>query len=117
MNAEKFTQKSLEALRDAQDIAVRNQNMQVDQQHILLALLKQEGGLIAQLVKKMHADAESLAAACEREIARIPKVSGPGREMDRVYISRSVDTVLTEAENNARNMKDEYVPLSTYSWR
>ncbi len=111
MNAEKYTQKSLEALRGAQDIAVRNQNMQIDQQHLLLSLIRQEGGLIAQILGKMNVSVDAVAAGCEREIARIPKVSGPGREADRVFISRTVDAVLIDAENNAANMKDEYVSV------
>ena len=111
MNAEKYTQKSLEAVRDAQQLAIQNQNMQIDQQHLLLALLKQEGGLIPQLMKKLHADAARMANACEREIARIPKVSGPGREMDRVYISQTVDAALIEAEQQAQAMKDEFVSV------
>ena len=91
MNAEKFTQKSIEAVREAQECAIRNQNMQIDQQHLLYALLNQEGGLIPQLMKKLHIDAARMSAACDREIQRIPKVSGPGREADKVYISQSVD--------------------------
>ena len=96
MNAEKFTQKSIEAIRDAQSCAIRNQNMQIDQQHLLYALLSQEGGLVAQLMKKMHIDSGRMAQACDREIQRIPKVSGPGREADRVYVSQSVDAALQE---------------------
>ena len=111
MNAEKYTQKSLEAVRDAQEIAIRNQNMQIDQQHLLLALIKQEGGLIAQMLKKMKVDANRMANACEREIARIPKVTGPGREADKIYISQSVDAALIEAEQQAQAMKDEFVSV------
>ena len=111
MNAEKYTQKSLEAVRAAQELAIQNQNMQIDQQHLLLALLRQEGGLTGQLMKKMHVDAARMASACEREIARIPKVSGPGREMDRVYISQTVDAALIEAEQQAQAMKDEFVSV------
>ena len=111
MNADKFTQKSLEAVREAQECAIRNQNMQIDQQHLLYALLNQEGGLIAQLMKKMRIDAGRMKAACDREIQRIPKVSGPGREADRVYISQSVDSALTEAEQQAQYMKDEYISV------
>ena len=111
MNADKYTQKSLEAVREAQELAIQNQNMQIDQQHLLLALLRQEGGLVAQLMKKLHADGVQMAAACEREIARIPKVSGPGREMDRVYISQTVDAALLEAEAQAQAMKDEFVSV------
>ena len=111
MNAEKYTQKSLEAVRDAQEIAIRNQNMQIDQQHLLLALIKQEGGLIAQMLKKMKVDANRMVNACEREIARIPKVTGPGREADKIYISQSVDAALIEAEQQAQAMKDEFVSV------
>ncbi len=111
MNAEKYTQKSLEAVREAQEIVIRNQNMQIDQQHLLLALINQEGGLISQLLKKMKVDVNRMVSACDREIARIPKVSGPGREADKVYISQAVDAALIEAEQQARNMKDEFVSV------
>ena len=66
MNAEKYTQKSLEAVREAQELVIRNQNMQIDQQHLLHALLNQEGGLIAQLLKKMHVDVSRMISACDR---------------------------------------------------
>ncbi len=111
MNAEKFTQKSLDAVRQAQECAIRNQNMQIDQQHLLYALLNQEGGLIAQMMKKLRIDAARMAAACDREIQRIPKVSGPGREADRVYISQAVDAALQEAEQQAQYMKDEFISV------
>ena len=111
MNAEKFTQKSIEAVREAQECAIRNQNMQIDQQHLLYALLNQEGGLIAQLMKKMHIDSGRMKTACDREIQRIPKVSGPGREADRVYISQAVDAALTEADQQAQYMKDEFISV------
>ena len=111
MNAEKYTQKSLEAVREAQELVIRNQNMQIDQQHLLYALLNQEGGLIAQLMKKMHIDTARMLSACDREIQRIPKVTGPGREADKVYISQSVDAALVEAERQAEYMKDEFVSV------
>ena len=111
MNAEKYTQKSLEAVREAQELVIRNQNMQIDQQHLLYALLNQEGGLIAQLMKKMRVDVSRMLNACDREIQRIPKVSGPGREADKVYISQAVDAALIEAESQAQAMKDEFVSV------
>ena len=111
MNAEKYTQKSVEAVREAQELVIRNQNMQIDQQHLLYALLNQEGGLIAQLMKKMHIDTARMLSACDREIQRIPKVTGPGREADKVYISQSVDAALVEAERQAEYMKDEFVSV------
>ena len=111
MNAEKFTQKSLEAVRAAQDLVIREQNMQIDQQHLLAALLSQENGLIPQILGKMHINAGQVLSACEREIAKIPKVSGPGREADKVYVSQAVDAVLTGAEDIAAGMKDEFVSV------
>ncbi|MBQ6325440.1 MAG: type VI secretion system ATPase TssH, partial [Clostridia bacterium] len=111
MNIEKFTQKSIEAIREAQSCAIRNQNMQIDQQHLLYALLNQEDGAAAQILKKAKIDVKRMATACDREIQRIPRVSGPGREMDRVYVSQSVDAALTEAEQQAEYMKDEYVSV------
>ena len=111
MNAEKFTQKSMEAIREAQECAIRNQNMQIDQQHILYALLNQKDGVVPQILKKCKIDARQMFAACDREIQRIPKVSGPGREADRVYISQAVDAALTEAEQQAGYMKDEFISV------
>ena len=111
MNAEKFTQKSLEAIKMAQSIVIEYQNMQIDQQHLMAALLKQPEGLVPKLLKKMHVSPEELLQACEQEIARIPKVSGPGRDMERVYVSQAVDAVLTEAEQQAAYMKDEFVSV------
>ena len=111
MNQDKYTVKSMEAIREAQEIVIRNQNMQIDQQHLLYALLNQEGGLIPQLMKKLHIDAARMKTACDREIQRIPKVTGPGREADKVYISQSVDAVFAEAERQAETMKDEFVSV------
>ena len=111
MNAEKFTQKSLEAIREAQECAIRNQNMQIDQQHLLYALLNQKEGVSAQILKKCKIEARQMLTACDREIQRIPKVSGPGREADRVYISQSVDAALSEAEQQAQYMKDEFISV------
>ena len=111
MNAEKYTQKSLEAIREAQDLVIRNQNMQIDQQHLLYALLNQEGGLIPQLMKKLHGDLNRMLSSCDREIQRIPKVTGPGREANKVYISQSVDAALVAAEEQAEYMKDEFVSV------
>ncbi len=111
MNAQKFTQKSLEAIQSAQSIAVQYGNMQIDQPHLLYALADQEGGLTAQLLQKMSIDSAQFIQACEQEIARIPKVSGPGREQDKVYVSQDVDAALNEAEKQASHMKDEYVSV------
>ncbi|MDO5149953.1 MAG: ATP-dependent chaperone ClpB [Oscillospiraceae bacterium] len=111
MNAQKFTQKSLEAVQDAQSIAISNQQMNIEQVHLFLALLKQEGSLTAQLLKKMDVSAEAVSATAENIISGLPKVSGSGRKPDTVYLSRAVDEALVEAENQAKQMGDEYVSV------
>lgn len=111
MNAQKFTQKSLEAVQDAQNIAISNQQMNIEQVHLFLALLKQEGSLTAQLLKKMDVSAEAVSATAENIISGLPKVSGSGRKPDTVYLSRAVDEALVEAENQAKQMGDEYVSV------
>ena len=99
MNAEKYTQKSMEAIREAQQLVIRNGNPQIDQQHLLLALVNQEGGVVGQLMDKMGVNKKQFTAAVTAEIDRIPRVSSNGREMDKVYVSQSVDAALVEAEN------------------
>ena len=111
MNAEKYTQKSMEALRDAQELVIRNNNMQIDQQHLLYALAAQEGGVVGQILNKMGVDMHAFLAAVDKEIGRIPRVTGPGREANKVYISQSVDAAMVEAENQAAAMKDEFVSV------
>ncbi|MBQ4088683.1 MAG: AAA family ATPase, partial [Clostridia bacterium] len=101
----------MEAVRDAQELVIRNNNMQIDQQHLLYALCAQEGGVTAQLLNKMDVDVHGFMAAIDSEINRIPRVTGPGREANKVYISQSVDAALVEAENQAAAMKDEFVSV------
>lgn len=111
MNAQKYTQKSLEAIQSAQSIAVEHANQQIEQSHLLLALLQQEGGLIPQLLQKMGITVESLEAAVKQEVSKLPKVTGTGREAEKYYISRQVDAVFTAAEQLADQMKDDFVSV------
>ncbi len=111
MNAQKYTKKSLEAIQGAQALALEHANQQIEQVHLLLALLRQENGLIAQLLKKRGVVVESLEAAVAQEIDRLPKVTGSGREADRYYISRQVDAVLNGAEALAEQMRDDFVSV------
>ena len=108
MNINKFTQKSITAVQEAQNIATRNGNAQVDQQHLMSALLDQE--LISQLITRMGKDREAFAAALEKEMGRIPRMSG-SREMDRIYITAELDRALNSAEQQAEHMKDEYISV------
>jgi ATP-dependent Clp protease ATP-binding subunit ClpB len=111
MNAQKFTQKSLEAVNEAQSIAISNQQMNIEQVHLFLALLNQEGSLTAQLLRKMDISPEAVTATTETIVSGLPKVTGSGRKPDTVYLSRSVDNALIASENIAKQMGDEYVSV------
>ena len=111
MNAQKFTQKSLEAIQEAQNIATDYSHMQIEQQHLLCALAAQEDGLIGQMFKKMGADPAAVAKAARDEVKRLPRVSGPGREQGKIYVTHEVDQALVQAEKLAGRMKDEYVSV------
>ena len=111
MNAQKFTQKSLEAIQAAQDLTIENQNMQMEEVHLLIALLEQDQGLIPQLLLKMELPAQDIAARARRVLGSLSKVSGPGREAGKIYISAPIDVMLTEAEKTAEHMKDEFVSV------
>ncbi|XOQ43931.1 MAG: ATP-dependent chaperone ClpB [Clostridium sp.] len=111
MNAQKFTQKSLEAIQLAQNIAIENSNMQVGQAHLLLSLLTQQNGLIPQLLKKMNIDPDALTRDVKELVNKLPAVTGPGREPGKIYVSPGTDAVLTKSEQIAERMKDEYVSV------
>ena len=111
MNMNQFTQKSLEAIQSAQSIAVQYGNQQIEQPHLLLALVDQEGGFIPQLLTNMGLTVESFRAAVRHEVEKLPKVSGAGREADKVYISAGVDRAMNQALSIAGSMKDEFVSV------
>ncbi len=108
---DKFTQKTMEAIQTAHRIAIENQNMQIMPEHIVYALVDQNGGLIGSLLNKMGIDTDKLAAAVDAGIEGLPKVSGSGREPDKVYISPETDKVLASAEKLAQKNGDEYVSV------
>ena len=110
MNFGNYTQKSLEAVQSAQQLAVNNNHQQLEQVHLLLALMQQEGGLIPQLIKKMEVSAESLEAAAVSHLRKIPSVTG-SREADRFYITADVDATLNAAQQQAQQMKDDFVSV------
>ena len=111
MNPQKFTQKSLESIQQAQDLALSKGSMQIEQEHLLAALLRQENGLIPQLFVKMGVDPQAFDQELDQAIGRIPSVSGPGRESGKIYVAQDVDRVLNDAENQAARMKDDYVSV------
>ncbi|MGL6174935.1 MAG: ATP-dependent chaperone ClpB [Cellulosilyticaceae bacterium] len=111
MNMQKFTQRSLEAISEAQSVAIENQNMQVDQEHILYALLTQEEGLIYNILNKMNVEVNAFIEGVKVAINKKSKVSGPGREPDKIYVSSDADKMLVKSEKLAEKMGDEYISV------
>ena len=110
MNAEKYTQRTVDAVRKAQSIAVMQSNNVIEPIHLLSGLMKQENGLIPQLIKKMNIDADIFDGEVDKKINMLPKVTGSGRSSN-IGISAEGDRVLTTAEGIADNMKDEFVSV------
>ena len=111
MNAQKLTQKSLEAIQNAQSKVIEYSNAQIEQEHLFYSLLEDENGLISQLLKKMDIDDTAVREKTLQVIQALPKVSGSGRSSDSVYISQDVDRALVNAEKKAAHMKDDYVSV------
>ncbi len=111
MDANKLTQKALEALQSAQNIAIENNNVQIMPEHLLYALIDQQNGLIGQLIKKMGKSPDALLSGLDALISKIPAVSGSGREPDKVYVAPLTDKILTAAERLAKGMNDDYTSV------
>ena len=111
MNNNQFTEKSREALQNAQQLTVEYQNQEMAQEHLACALLSDPQGLIPQLLTKMGKNPQELLSRLQTMIARIPKVTGSGREADKIYISNDVDRALIAAKERAEQMKDEYMSV------
>ena len=111
MDAQKCTQKSLEAIKEAQSLAIEYQNMQIDTPHLAYALLNQPDGLIPQLLTKMNVDPAAVAQSMRSVIEKLPKVTGPGRKPDKIYVSQETDKILNAAEKTAEQMQDEYISV------
>ncbi|MBV9746325.1 MAG: ATP-dependent chaperone ClpB, partial [Acidobacteriia bacterium] len=111
MDINRFTEKLQEAVRAAQSIAIRNGHQQIDVDHLLAALLEQENGLAASILGKAGLNTETLLRRLQAELDRLPKVSGPAGGPDQLYITSRLNRVLAAAEEEARNLKDEYVSV------
>ena len=111
MNTEKLTQKTIEALRGAQNAAAENGNPSVEEEHLLYALLTQPDGLVGEVMRSVGASPEDMIAELDRLIAQFPKAGGSGYDPSRIYISASLDKALTEAEKQAGKMKDDYISV------
>lgn len=111
MNMNKLTQKSQEAIYDAQSIAISGGHQEVDVEHLILALLKQEQGLIPKLLQRMNVPLENLKSSVEQELRKRPRVSGAGQESGKIYISQRLSKLMVEAEAEADKLKDEYISV------
>lgn len=111
MNMQKLTQKSIEVLQNAQSKSIEKSNPQMEQQHLLGALLSQQDGLISHLLKKMEIDFEAMAQEAAAEIEKLPRATTSAREANRIYVASDVDAALNFAETKAAQMKDEFVSV------
>ena len=111
MDLNRFTQRSQEALQDAQSQAVRRGNTEVDVEHLVVSLLKQHNGLVPRLFEKMELPVDSFLAEIEKELDRRPKVTGPGLEPGKVYLTPKLGQLFVKAEEEATRLKDEYVSV------
>ncbi len=111
MDLNRLTQKSQEALSQAQSLAISYGHQEVDGEHLLLALLQQEGGLIPRLLIRMEVPGENLREAVERELAKRPKISGGSAEQGKIYITQRLQKLFVQAEAQAKRLKDEYISV------
>src|SRR4051794_17428726 len=111
MDLNRLTQKSQEALHDAQTKALRFGHTEVDGEHLLLALLDQTDGLVPRLLSQAGADPDKLRAQLEAELTRRPKVSGPGASPGQLFVTQRLGRLMDAADHEARRLKDEYVSV------
>jgi ATP-dependent Clp protease ATP-binding subunit ClpB len=111
MDFNRLTQKSQEAVQLAQTQSVRFGHQETDVEHLLLALVRQEDGLVPRLLERMSVDADALATQIEAGLSRRPSVKGPGAEPGKVFVSQRFNQVMVKAEDEAKRLKDEYVSV------
>jgi ATP-dependent Clp protease ATP-binding subunit ClpB len=111
MDLNKLTEKSQDALRSAQSIAVQNSNNQLDVEHLLAALLRQENGLVPSLLKKANIPLDTFSMRVVQELDKLPKVSGTSGAPDQIYVTPRITKVVSDAEAEAKKMKDDFVSV------
>lgn len=111
MDSQKLTQKSIEAIQEAQNLTTQYKNSTLDIYHLLLALLTQQDGLIPELLKRQQVNLDGFVSAIRKEIENLPKIGQTSQEASKIYISGEVDQVLNSAEQIANSMKDEYISV------
>ncbi|MGE4290876.1 MAG: ATP-dependent chaperone ClpB [Desulfovibrio sp.] len=111
MDLNKLTQKTQEAITQAQNSAVKQGHQQIDVEHLLHALVIQDDGLVSKILKKVDVDAAAYAKAVEAEIAKLPRVSGPGARADQVVVTHRLNSVLVRADEIRQRMQDEFISV------
>jgi ATP-dependent Clp protease ATP-binding subunit ClpB len=111
MDINRFTEKAREALQGAQKLAVRMNHQQIDDEHLLLAMLDQEGGLTPAILKKAGVAPEALTIRLQRELEKLPRVSGASGSPDTFYLTGRLNKLLTLAEDEAKKLKDDYISV------
>jgi ATP-dependent Clp protease ATP-binding subunit ClpB len=111
MDINKMTVKTQEALQGAQNIALKRGHIEVDGEHLLLALLEQEGGLIPRLLQRMDVPVDGFTRAVREELDKRPSVSGPGVEAGKIYVTQRFNKLLLKAEEEAARLKDDFVSV------
>lgn len=111
MDMNRMTQKTQEAIQAAQTLATRYGHVEVDGEHLLLALFEQPEGLVARLVQRLDIDPKAVVEALNTEVQRLPAVSGPGIEPGKIYVTQRFNQLLVKAEAEAKRLKDDYVSV------
>src|SRR5436309_2733710 len=111
MDFNRLTEKSQEVIRQAQSKAIEYGNQQVDVEHLLVAMLEQQGGLAPSILMRADVPLPALHQRLVQEIEKLPKVSGHGASADQVYVTTRLSQLLTRAEEQAKRLKDEYVSI------
>jgi ATP-dependent Clp protease ATP-binding subunit ClpB len=111
MDINRFTEKAQASVRAAQTLATRYSNQQIEVEHLLLALLEQEGGLVPSVLSKAAVNVDALRQAVEAEINKFPKVSGPSGPVDQVYITARLNKIFVAAEDEAKKLMDDYISV------
>ena len=111
MDFNRFTEKLQEGVRSAQSLAAQRGQQQVDVEHLLAALLEQEGGLAQSVLAKTGVKLEELHRRLTEELDKLPRVAGGGREQEQIYVTPRLQSLLTQAEAEAKRLKDDYVSI------
>jgi len=111
MDMNKLTQKSQEAVQNAQTVAVRFSHQELDGEHLLLALLEEPGGLVARLFEKMDVPSDTFRKGVEQALEKRPQVSGPGAEAGKILVTQRFQELVVRAQDEAKRLKDEYVSV------